>query len=51
MSVSGLMADILDLLLPVLFYGIVLVTIVTGHPENIGFAVETVFLSCLHADI
>jgi hypothetical protein len=45
MSTSGLVAAILDFSLPCQCYDIVLCAIVTGDPENIGFAVETAFLA------
>jgi hypothetical protein len=47
MSTSGLVPTILDFPIPVWRDDIVLGPIVTGDPENIGFAVETVILAVL----
>ena len=49
MSTSGLAAAILNFPLTVWSYDIVLGTMVTGDPKNIGFAVETAFLAGLQA--
>ena len=45
MSTSGLVPTILDFPLPVWRDDIVLGPIVTGDPENLGFAVETAILA------
>ena len=51
MSISGLMAAILDFPSRMWGYDIVLCTIVTGDPENIGFAAEISFLLLIHTEI
>jgi hypothetical protein len=45
------MAAILDFPSRMWGYDIVLGTIVTGDPKNIGFAIEILFLSLIHPDI
>ena len=45
MSTSGLVAAILDFSLPFQYNDIAICANVTGDPENIGFAVEMMFLA------
>jgi len=50
-SISGLMADILDLSLPVRSDSIVGITVRLLDPENIGLAVGIALLSCVQVEI